>query len=82
MEEVNIIGLDLAKNVFQLHGARPDGSVAFRAGRTRPTSRHRPSRRRHEFSAARRTGLRSGYALPPSRPAREIAKDKPRQQST
>jgi len=30
MEEVSIIGLDLAKNVFQLHGARPDGSVAFR----------------------------------------------------
>lgn len=29
MEEVSIIGLDLAKNVFQLHGARSDGSVAF-----------------------------------------------------
>ena len=52
------------------------------ARRTRPTSRHRPSRRRHEFSAARGTCLRSGYALPPSRPAREIAKDQPRQQST
>ena len=32
--------------------------------------------------AARRSCLRSGYALPPSRPAREIAKDQPRQQST
>jgi transposase len=30
MEKVSIIGLDLAKNVFQLHGARADGSVAFR----------------------------------------------------
>lgn len=30
MEEVSIIGLDLAKNVFQAHGARSDGSVVFR----------------------------------------------------
>lgn len=30
MEEVTIVGLDLAKRVFQLHGARSDGSVAFR----------------------------------------------------
>jgi len=30
MEEVSIIGLDLAKNVFQAHGAAPDGSVVFR----------------------------------------------------
>ena len=30
MAEVSIIGLDLAKSVFQLHGARADGSVAFR----------------------------------------------------
>jgi transposase len=30
MAVVSIIGLDLAKNVFQLHGARADGSVAFR----------------------------------------------------
>ena len=28
--EVSIIGLDLAKNVFQVHGACSDGSVAFR----------------------------------------------------
>ena len=35
MEEVSIIGLDLAKNVFQLHGARADGSVAFRLKLTR-----------------------------------------------
>ena len=27
MEEVSIIGLDLAKNVFQAHGAAADGSV-------------------------------------------------------
>lgn len=30
MSEVNIIGVDLAKNVFQVHGARVDGSVAYR----------------------------------------------------
>jgi transposase len=30
MEEVSIIGLDLAKNVFQAHGARADGSTSFR----------------------------------------------------
>ena len=30
MEEATIIGVDLAKNVFQLHGARAGGSVAFR----------------------------------------------------
>jgi transposase len=30
MVEVSIIGLDLAKNVFQAHGAAGDGSVVFR----------------------------------------------------
>ena len=30
MNDVYIIGIDLAKNSFQLHGARADGSVAFR----------------------------------------------------
>ena len=30
MEEVSMIGIDLAKNSFQVHGARADGSVAFR----------------------------------------------------
>jgi hypothetical protein len=30
MEEVTIIGVDLAKNVFQVHGATADGSVLFR----------------------------------------------------
>ena len=30
MTEVALIGVDLAKQVFQLHGARADGSVAFR----------------------------------------------------
>jgi hypothetical protein len=28
MGEVTIIGVDLAKNVFQVHGAAADGSVA------------------------------------------------------
>ena len=30
MKEVSIIGLDLAKNSFQLHGASSDGAVVFR----------------------------------------------------
>tara|TARA_R100001369_G_scaffold11704_5_gene25442 strand:+ start:2247 stop:3122 length:876 start_codon:yes stop_codon:yes gene_type:complete len=30
MSEVILIGIDLAKRVFQLHGARSDGSVAYR----------------------------------------------------
>ena len=30
MERVSMIGIDLAKNSFQAHGARSDGSVAFR----------------------------------------------------
>jgi transposase len=30
LSEVSIIGLDLAKNVFQAHGAGSDGSVVFR----------------------------------------------------
>ena len=30
ISEVTIIGIDLAKRVFQLHGAREDGSVVFR----------------------------------------------------
>lgn len=30
MKKVTIIGVDLAKNVFQLHGAAADGSVVFR----------------------------------------------------
>ena len=30
MEEVSIIGIDLAKRSFQVHGAMADGSVAYR----------------------------------------------------
>jgi hypothetical protein len=30
MKEVTIIGLNIAKNVFQAHGAYQDGGVAFR----------------------------------------------------
>lgn len=37
MNEVSIIGLDLAKRIFQVHGARADGSVAFRQC---PSSEH------------------------------------------
>lgn len=35
MKEVSIVGVDLAKRVFQLHGARADGTVAFRKKVTR-----------------------------------------------
>ena len=30
MEEANVIGIDLAKNISQVHGAKADGSVAYR----------------------------------------------------
>lgn len=30
MPDVAIIGIDIAKRVFQVHGALADGSVAFR----------------------------------------------------
>jgi transposase len=36
MKEICIIGVDLAKNVFQLHGAAADGSVMFRKKLSRP----------------------------------------------
>ena len=35
LSEVTIIGIDLAKRVFQLHGSRHDGSVVFRKKLTR-----------------------------------------------
>ena len=35
MKEISI-GVDLAKNVFQLHGAATDGSVQFRKKLSRP----------------------------------------------
>ena len=35
MYEASMIGIDLAKNSFQVHGARSDGSVAFRRKLTR-----------------------------------------------
>ena len=36
MRDVSIIGVDLAKNVFQAHGAAADGSVVFRKKLSRP----------------------------------------------
>ena len=36
MKEISIIGVDLAKNVFQLHGAAADGTVLFRKKLSRP----------------------------------------------
>jgi transposase len=35
MKEVSIIGVDLAKNVFQVHGAAADGRPVFRKKLTR-----------------------------------------------
>jgi transposase len=35
MSEVSIIGIDLAKRVFQLHGACANGEVVFRKKMTR-----------------------------------------------
>ena len=36
MKEISIIGVDLAKNVFQLHGVAADGTVLFRKKLSRP----------------------------------------------
>jgi transposase len=36
VKEVSIIGVDLAKNVFQVHGAAADGTVLFRKKLSRP----------------------------------------------
>jgi transposase len=36
VKKVSIIGVDLAKNVFQLHGAAADGTVLFRKKLSRP----------------------------------------------
>jgi transposase len=36
MKEVSIVGLDLAKRVFQVHGAASDGSMVFRRKLARP----------------------------------------------
>lgn len=36
MDEVIIVGVDLAKNIFQAHGAAADGSVIFRKKLSRP----------------------------------------------
>lgn len=36
MKKVTIIGVDLAKNVFHLHGAAADGTVLFRKKLSRP----------------------------------------------
>ena len=35
MKEVSIIGVDLAKQVFQIHGATAEGEVVFRKKRSR-----------------------------------------------
>jgi hypothetical protein len=35
MTEATIVGVDIAKNVFHLHGAASDGSVVYRKNLTR-----------------------------------------------
>ena len=51
MEHATIIGIDLVKHSFQLHGARADGSVAFRRKLSRfpvnPSTRNRPLQGTH-----------------------------------
>ena len=51
MDQASIIGIDLAKHSFQVHGARADGSVAFRK-----KSEPRESARFSRLSAALRGG--------------------------
>ncbi len=36
MKQISIIGVDLAKKAFQLHGAAADGSIMFRKKLSRP----------------------------------------------
>ena len=36
VEKATLVGVDLAKNVFQVHGAAADGTVLFRKRLTRP----------------------------------------------
>ena len=52
MEEVSIIGIDLAKRSFQVHGAKADGSVASgpRSIGTRVCGLSRPGGRRRTGS--------------------------------
>ena len=42
MDEVSIIGIDLAKRSFQLHGARADGSVFTEPGQVSRLPRAQP----------------------------------------
>jgi hypothetical protein len=44
MNNVTIIGIDLAKRVFHAHGAHIDGSVAFRKRLTRRSNASVPVR--------------------------------------
>lgn len=36
MDEISIVGVDLAKQVFQIHGATADGRAVFRKKLSRP----------------------------------------------
>ena len=47
MEQVSMIGIDLAKNSFRLHGARSDGSVAFRKKLSRAKALGFPASQQH-----------------------------------
>jgi hypothetical protein len=62
MLKVTIIGVDLAKNVFQLHGAAEDGSVVFRKAGGRATEAAVGVERSVSWRRYRgtNTGLRTG----------------------
>jgi hypothetical protein len=45
MQQITTIGLDLAKQVFQVHGAEADGSVGFLQKAVTVPSRHGGLRR-------------------------------------
>src|SRR5690606_14448492 len=46
MDEVSIIGIDIAKNVFHLHGAKGEGAVIFRKSLPRSRVREYVARKR------------------------------------
>lgn len=62
MEEVSIIGLDLTKNIFQLHGARPDdrwasGEHCHAESSCRSLRQYRAVGSRWKLAQARTIGL-------------------------
>ena len=60
MEQVVVVGLDMAKSVFQVHGVDRDGGVHGPAAAGRNARAHRPWRSR----AARSAGIGRGAESP------------------